>query len=98
MVELKYALIDPSLILFSISGLTQYFTLSRISLSRIIMVTSAPLRQVSNATSTAELAAPTTATFGQNKDAVHRSSALLSVNLLLQHVTDTVNRKSQAPE
>ena len=41
---LKYALMLPSSILFTISGRTQYFTLSPISGFRTIIVTSPPLR------------------------------------------------------
>src|ERR1035437_7018074 len=62
-VELKYALMEPSLILFSISGFTQYFTRSLILSFLITIVTAAPFRHVSKAASTAEFAAPTTNTF-----------------------------------
>ena len=60
----KYAFISPFSILLTISGLTQYFIFVPISFSQTIIVTLfAPFLYVSNATSTAELPAPTIAIF-----------------------------------
>ena len=60
--ELKYALISPFLMRFSMSGLIQYFTCGCISGPRWTSVTRAPLRHSSSAAMAAEFLPPMTNT------------------------------------